>query len=196
MVSIFALLILQIGLLITNSIFYKLPVSNLKVDGYLVGSIFLVNSESKLIKTETYAARSKRITIKATDYSEKTNPEKIGFQFDSARINNRVLSYGRNGGFLHRIYEQDLAFLGLANIVVNPTSVNQQTLGNYLTYLETKITGKPQNASFAYQNNKLIVLADKEGFAIDEQKALSNLDGLDILSKKSLKFQPKTLIPN
>lgn len=175
-----SLIVFQAGIIINNQFYSKTPVLGLKFDGRLVGSPLLAKSDLNFYTKESALASERSIEVHAADYEGKIVASKTGLEFDPKVISAEVYQYGRSENFLLRIWHEDLAFFGMADVKISPTGVNQKKLAEYVKELEGEVIKTPQNATFSYQAGKLKVLSDQPGYVVDTKKTIMQLEAMSI----------------
>jgi peptidoglycan/xylan/chitin deacetylase (PgdA/CDA1 family) len=161
----------QLLLLIVNGINHANPILGLRLEGQLIGRLFGGDFQG-----QTDAAielhENRPLVVRVADQNSTITLRQLGVRVNADQTNHALVSFGRTANLPADLMDQDLAALGLRNMMVGNPNFDTNLAASYIATLDKKIDTAPQNAYFAFDGKVATVHADKDGRAIDSDAAL------------------------
>lgn len=171
----FALLLvaLQLAVLGANVLNQDDPVLGLRLEGQLIGQL----SGGSRQQTESIIKKyeNEPLTVKAAGITDTITLGQLGVDINEEQARKAMLSYGRDKNIFHQLVEQDMAAIGVRNILLESSNFDTKLATAYVTNLDKKMAIKPTNARFILDSEKVKVHPDMNGRTIWTNAALEIL---------------------
>ncbi len=168
----------QTVLLAFNQFRSNYPIKGTKFESYSIDSLSGDQLVAK-IKTVLDGLDQQSVVIKVGNYRAHLTARQLGAVHDNLKYQQKILKLGRQGNLLQRLVDQDTALLGKRNFKDSFNGINRQLASTYLEKVNTQVQVMPLNASFAYQNQQVVVQAGKAGLEINIDQAITALQSVD-----------------
>lgn len=164
-----ALLLLAIGLLAGRPPTEGEVQSGVSVGGHDLGSESWAQASAEL-STDLDAYLAEPVTLQIGDRTVEASPQELGLGFDLEATHQRALAIGRGGvvdGARER-FEAQLFGSELTPVV----TYNAEQYITALTLLADGVLAPPRSASYAFEDNQVVILPSEDGVGIDTTLAV------------------------
>ncbi|HJP96320.1 MAG TPA: polysaccharide deacetylase family protein [Candidatus Saccharimonadales bacterium] len=177
---IFAVLaVLQMGLLGVNKLRGDRPILGLRFEGALIGGLPDAWAQ-KRITTTIHEYQNMPMTVRAQHFTSHATLSRLGLYVSDSAVRQEVNRVGHTGTLWHKMWQQNMALLGLLNVRLRP-AVNQSVATSYVTQMQQAINMNSVDASYALVGKTVTVTPDTNGLTIPLAQALQRLAAADPL---------------
>jgi vancomycin resistance protein YoaR len=142
-----------------------------------VGGLSIDEAKNKIIKDFKNKTANSPISLK---YKEKTwsiSNKDIELDIDADKLAQQAYNVGRVGNIVNRLQER---YLTVNHGYTIPMSLryNQTKLQEFINKVADTVYSNPQNASLTYQNSKIIIQPERNGYKVDVAKTWADLTAI------------------
>lgn len=168
------LVIMQVTILGMNSLLTQQPVLGLRLENQLIGKLYSKDFHAQVASAvSTY--ETKNFVVRAAHRTGTTNLRDLGVKTDEKQLSARLLAVGRAGNIFSALAEQNAALAGERTLTIGQQGFDDALAKKFLMTLNNDIQIAPVNATFAYENQRVVIHPDYLGRTIDTDAAVSLL---------------------
>jgi len=167
------------GFIAVNTTF---AISNNIYDGVFIGDIpvgglSIDEAKNKIIKDFKNKTNKSVISLKYKTQRWSINANDIELDIDADDLARQAYNVGRVGNVVNRLQERYLTVNHGYSIPL-ALRYNQTKLQEIINNIADLIYSNPQNASLAYQNSKIVIQPEKNGYKVDIAKTWTDLTAI------------------
>jgi vancomycin resistance protein YoaR len=142
-----------------------------------VGGLSIDEAKNKIIIDFKNKADNLPISLKYKTKTWSINTKDIELDIDADNLAKQAYNVGRVGNLVNRLQER---YLTVNHGFTIPLALryNQTKLQGIINNIADVIYSNPQNASLAYQNSKITIQPEKNGYKVDVAKTWTNLTAI------------------